>query len=189
MQPSSGPPPSVDQDEEADQVDVSAFPNGLRVCYIDDSKAALRTLEVGLPRHLGAAEVKTFGHNGPDDVPRFMEHAPQADIIMFDHHIDFPGAHTSGLELLRTIKAGGFQGLLIMRSGNTSDQDCLQYREAGCHCILDKAVPTAQAGDVIKKAYLRRERSRAPPDQAQSSCSTANTSVVPFSNLLGENEV
>ena len=70
--PSSGPPPSVDQDEEEDQVDVSAFPNGLHVCCIDDSKPTLRTLEISLPRHLGAAEVKTFGQNGPDDVPLFI---------------------------------------------------------------------------------------------------------------------
>ena len=186
VQTSSGPPPSVDQDDEEDEVD-SAFPNGLHFCYIDDSKFALRTLELGLQRHAGAAKVETFGQNGQDDVPQFMAQAPKADVIIFDRHIDFPGKHVSGLELLRKIKAAGFRGLLVIRSGNTSDQDRLEYREAGCHCVLGKDLLISEASNLIKKAYLRQQRCRAPPAQAQSSSPNASDTVVEFRSLCSPN--
>jgi len=187
VQPSSCALPSVDrndqEDEDADGVNVSAFPNGLHFCCIDDSLLSIRTLEVGLKQHAGAAKVDTFGQNGPGDVPRFMGHAPRADIIIFDNYIDFPGEQFLGVELLRTIKQGGFQGLLVIRSGNTSDEDILQYREAGCHCVVGKEIPIKQATTIIKKAYLHQQASRALPNEVQAFSSAPRDSDAHFSMI------
>ena len=59
------------------------------------------------------------------------------------------------MDLARQLKAAGFTGLVCMRSGNTSDEDCERYRQAGCHCIVGKEVPMRRATDYIKEAYLR----------------------------------
>jgi len=166
----SVPLPRGNRYEQEDAADVSAFPEGLHFCCIDDAPLSLRTMEYGLLRHAAAGKVETYGQNGPDDVPRFMDQAPKADIIIFDANIDFPGNHISGIELLRTIKAGGFRGLLVVRSGNTSDDDCLQYQEAGCHCVLGKELPMSKATVLVKQAYLWH-KSAAQLHQAQSSCS------------------
>jgi len=191
--PSSGAPPSMDQkdeevevedaDQDEDDIDVSDFRKDIQICCIDDTALSLRTLEIGLQRHIKTAKVYTYGQNGPDDVPLFMAHAPSADIIIFDNHIDFTGEHISGVELLRTIKAGGFQGLLVIRSGNTSDEDILQYREAGCHCVVGKEIPIKQATTIIKKAYLHQQASRALPNEVQAFSSAPRDSDAHFSMI------
>ena len=153
------PPADVQVDlagpaEEA--VDLSAFPAGLVVCCIDDVPMSLAVLKVGLQQHCLPSRIGVYGGDGPPDVARFVRDAlGTAHIAILDYHLDFPGKMVLGLEVVASLRAAGFAGLLCMRSGNTSAADIDKYMAGGCHCVISKDMRNSEAMDVLKAAYLR----------------------------------
>ena len=134
--------------------DLSAFPSGLVTCCIDDSAISLRTLQYALESR-ASSQVHTYGHKGSADISLFMQQTlAEADIAILDKNLDFPGNHTSGLDLVEQLRSASFDGLLCIRSGNTSEKDTADYLAAGAHCTVGKEVPMSETIALIKAAYL-----------------------------------
>uniref|UniRef100_A0A7S1IQJ3 Response regulatory domain-containing protein n=1 Tax=Eutreptiella gymnastica TaxID=73025 RepID=A0A7S1IQJ3_9EUGL len=137
-------------------MDITAFPSGLRFCCIDDSEISLTIMKDSFQKRAQAGDVQTFGAGGAADAHLFVQAALRdAHIAVLDSNLDYPREVISGANLVSTLRTSGFKGLLCMRSGNTSDEDCERYRQAGCHCIVGKDLPMSKAMDHIKAAYLR----------------------------------
>eukprot|EP00667_Euglena_gracilis_P003742 EG_transcript_3753 len=159
------------------------FPPGLRVAVIDDSATARMLLKHQLSREPFCCVVDTFGESAAD-VESFLCHALRAaDIAILDQHLDWPCSDLLyGTDLVRLLLHSGFQGLLCIRSANTSEADVGQYYAAGAHCVLDKLLDRAQAAATLAGHYrlLRAARptggtpdpfpplSDAPPDADRS---------------------
>ena len=138
------------------QADLSTFPRGLVVCCIDDSAISLFTMKIGFTKHAHVSRVGEYGSNGAVDVAPFLQDClDAAHIAILDYHLDFRDAATSGLELVASLRSGGFDGLICMRSGNTADRDILMFKAAGCHCIIGKDLPMSEAITLVKVAYLQ----------------------------------
>ena len=137
-------------------VDLSEFPAGLVFTCIDDSQICLITMQSGLKRHAAPSRVGVYGKGGPRDVAIFLQDTLRdAHIAVMDYNLDFPGKLIKGVELVESLKADGFTGLMCIRSGNTSDTDIATYKASGCHCVVGKDVPISEAIATIKAAYLQ----------------------------------
>ena len=169
------PEPELEAPPEA--VDVSAFPKGLCVVCIDDSKICLRILKSSLEHITERENVFAYGDEGPADVPLFLEKAlASADIAILDQHLDWPGACHQGDELVRQLISDGFRGLLGIRSGNTSKKDVKRYRKAGCHFVLGKELASVDFLRDIKEAYLKHRN--ATPSSDMPIPSSSGTQVI-----------
>ena len=79
----------------------------------------------------------------------------RCDIAILDQYLDYPGALTLGSDIAQQIMAQGYQGLLCIRSGNTSAADQATYFRSGAHCVVDKDVPLTE---VIKMLSVEHDK-------------------------------
>eukprot|EP00668_Euglena_longa_P010449 GGOE01012656.1.p1 GENE.GGOE01012656.1~~GGOE01012656.1.p1 ORF type:complete len:429 (-),score=103.92 GGOE01012656.1:633-1919(-) len=130
------------------------FPSGLRFCCIDDSKPALRLLELHLKTWCEPSSVHLFGQN-EDDVPNFVPFALEhADVVIIDQHLEY-GTTYLGTDLVHQLREKGFDGLVCIRSANDSVEDREWFRREGAHCCFGKDQLGSQMMGELKSAYVR----------------------------------
>uniref|UniRef100_A0A7S1NJI5 Response regulatory domain-containing protein n=1 Tax=Eutreptiella gymnastica TaxID=73025 RepID=A0A7S1NJI5_9EUGL len=147
-------PVVVDPNSTLTETPTIPFPPGVHIACLDDSAMSLFILRAHLDKYPGAPTVTTFGSGGPKDVALFLEHSIRdANIVILDYHLDYPGAETTGVEVLKQLQRSGFQGLVCIRSANSSAEDNERYLSAGFHCPLGKELPLAKAIPILAAAY------------------------------------
>ena len=156
-------PPAPDA-RAASATSLPAFPPGLRIYCIDDSAPARRLLEHSLKTRAQTRSVFAFGRHEVDADLFLSAALADGDIAILDQHLEFGGeANILGTDLVARLVAGGFRGLICMRSGNVAAGDRAQYHAAGAHCVFGKDAGMAQVAEQLKAAYVRHVALAAGP--------------------------
>eukprot|EP00667_Euglena_gracilis_P005485 EG_transcript_5524 len=130
-------------------------PRDLRFCCIDDSPAARRLLALHIQRSFPAATVHCFGASEADIASFLATAAVDADVVILDQHLEFKDEMTYGTDLVKELVAGGFGGLVCIRSANDSPEDCAHYTASGAHCVLGKDMLGPRMMEELAAAYAR----------------------------------
>mmetsp|Transcript_2374 Transcript_2374/g.5152 ORF Transcript_2374/g.5152 Transcript_2374/m.5152 type:complete len:168 (+) Transcript_2374:1917-2420(+) len=120
------------------------------------------------------------------DVARFMAsvkvHAPLlkgekvspssrgTDVVLLDQNIDLQGEEALvtvyGTDLATELRARRFEGLIIIRSANSSKEDRESYMLGGAvDGCLGKAESHKSTARLIREAYEQKKRKRAEPEE------------------------
>ncbi len=91
------------------------------ILCVDDSPGLLTTLQLGLG-HYGF-EVTT-ACNGADALMQFKSHSGKFDAILTDNEMP----QMNGLEFVRSVLKEGFEGRIIVMSGNLKPEDLRAYQ-------------------------------------------------------------
>ena len=110
-------------------------------------------------------------------------------IAILDQNLEYgKGANLLGTEIARQLVAGGFEGLICIRSGNMAVADLIEYQRAGAHCAFGKDVSMKQVIEDIKVAYVRHIVRQEPRASLVSSYGTpearGSTSSITTDHLL-----
>ena len=135
---------------------LALFPPELHICCLDDSAQARRLLEFNLKKWAGSQNVHVFGQTHAE-VAQFTDMALRhGDIAVLDQHLEYGGdTNILGTDVVETLVAKGFAGLICMRSANNASEDAAMYRAAGAHCVFGKEVAMKQMIEEIKGLYVR----------------------------------
>ena len=82
-------------------------------------------------------------------------------VCVFDLHMDtYPGEEeVLGSDVISALRAAGFQGVAIIRSGNEDDHSKKICYEAGADAVLNKRINYKQVSDAVMMACrMRAER-------------------------------
>ena len=130
-----------------------SVPVGLNVCCIDDNAVAHRFISAQLLTRLPDCTSHVFGETC-GDVAAFRQAAlEEADIAVLDQNLEYEGETVLGTTIMGKLLAAGFQGLLCIRSANTSAADVDLYERSGAHCVIDKTVPAGKMMQQIVTKY------------------------------------
>ena len=130
-----------------------SVPVGLNVCCIDDNAVARRFMSAQLLTRLPDCTSHVFGETR-GDVAAFRQAAlEEADIAVLDQNLEYEGETVLGTTIMGELLAAGFQGLLCIRSANTSPPDVDLYERSGAHCVIDKTVPARKMIQQIVTKY------------------------------------
>lgn len=83
-----------------------------------------------------------------------------ADIVILDQHIEFNTGEPLilGTDIAHNLRAQNFQGLVLIRSANSSTIDCARYLSSGeVDGCLGKAQSPSELVQSITKAYWKKE--------------------------------
>jgi len=83
-----------------------------------------------------------------------------ADIAILDQHIEFNTGESLilGTDIAHNLRAQNFQGLVLIRSTNSSTIDCERYLSSGeVDGCLGKAQSPSELVQSIAKAYWKKE--------------------------------
>ena len=117
---------------------IAQFPPNMRVFCIDDSAIARESMACILPSLIPDSIVRTFGENMAS-VAQFQAAVLEGcDIAILDQHLDYPGAEVLGTSITEYLAKAGFQGLLCIRSANSSEGDEALYCSNSAHCQIGK---------------------------------------------------
>jgi len=133
---------------------LSRFPAGLTFFIMDDSPTSLRLLASHLFHSASPGAVRLFGLSAGDIDTFVLAALQEADIVICDQNLDIGGQSFRGTELISSLVAEGFAGLLCMRSADTTPEDVALYRSCGAHCTLGKDLTYAEFLTGIKLAYV-----------------------------------
>ena len=143
-----------------------SVPVGLNVCCIDDNAVARRFMSAQLLTRLPDCTSHVFGETR-GDVAAFRQAAlEEADIAVLDQNLEYEGETVLGTTIMGELLAAGFQGLLCIRSANTSAPDVDLYERSGAHCVIDKTVP---AGKMIQQIVTKYKDFRSSQLSSQGS--------------------
>eukprot|EP00667_Euglena_gracilis_P016388 EG_transcript_17137 len=121
---------------------------------MDDSKPALRLLDLHLRKWCSPSSVHLFGHS-EEEVQRFVPFAmDHADVVILDQVLEFSRTYY-GTDLVRQLCERGFPGLVCIRSANDAAEDWERFRRAGAHCCFGKDVLGSQMTEELKAAYVQ----------------------------------
>ena len=139
-----------------ESTDLSSFPPNLKICYIDDSATARRLVHHNLVTLAETKDVKVFG-NDATEVNLFIEEVLSgSQIAILDQHLEYGGDDdVFGTDIVKRLIKEKFQGLICMRSANTSHEDRELYTQAGAHCSFGKEMLMKDMIKELKAAYLR----------------------------------
>eukprot|EP00613_Pedinella_sp_CCMP2098_P064427 CAMPEP_0171987764 /NCGR_PEP_ID=MMETSP0993-20121228/275557_1 /TAXON_ID=483369 /ORGANISM="non described non described, Strain CCMP2098" /LENGTH=226 /DNA_ID=CAMNT_0012640715 /DNA_START=155 /DNA_END=835 /DNA_ORIENTATION=+ len=150
----------------------TVFP-GLRVCCIDDSKILCKGYTKLLLPLMQADMVNStvICPTSPEDVESFVEAVlagntasnltgKAADIVVLDQNIDISNLRTVyGTDVALTLKTRGYNGLILLRTGNLSPDDKKAYMASGAvHGWLGKDTNHATTATQIFEEYSRKEK-------------------------------
>ena len=130
--------------------DASAppLPANLRVVIVDDQKMILRMAATLLRRNCAGIKVSTFRLDTLDSYNSFCSSAKHActtwNLFIVDQHFDYmheKGVMKHGTDLLKLVLDCGFEGCLVMHSGNTTGSDIATYSACGAHGTVGKGAP------------------------------------------------
>jgi len=109
----------------------SVLPSPFRALLVDDSEFDGTLLQRALAKALGDAELRQCWD--PEEAQRVL--AEQAfDLVFLDHHL----GSMSGLELLAQLRSGGFEGPVVLYTGQPQGHSDARLEELGCRAVLDK---------------------------------------------------
>ena len=155
----------VTGNDRASQETSLSIPVGLTVCCIDDNEVARRFMSVQLTLRFPDCTSHVFGE-ALSDVVRFRKATlEEADIAILDQHLEYEGVTVLGTTIITELLAEGFQGLLCIRSANTSEADVALYQQSGAHCVIDKALPAAR---MVRQIVTSYNALRTPPPRCRS---------------------
>ena len=160
------------------------LPTNLHICYLDDLPLARKSVVCAFKAHSPESVVRSFGETLAE-VETFKRCVQKkCDIAMVDQHLDFPGKHILGTDVVKEILEVGFQGLVCIRSGNTSDEDRALYYESGVHCCFGKEEPMKTVIATLSKTYQAHFGSRPRPfGSLHSSAPASPSSPMPTSSM------
>ena len=167
------------------EVDLQAWPKGLKIYCIDDSAPARRLLFHNLTTWAATSNVRTYGQNEGEAVRFIEDTVNDADIAILDQHLEYGGeANILGTDLVAELVARRFEGLICMRSANVADEDVRAYKTAGAHCVFGKDILMKDMVQQMKQDYLQRSLMTTPasPHLADSLSSEALQFVVSSPN-------
>ena len=149
--------------------DIEGFPEGLQFFCIDDSASQRCLLLHTISQQLHPGAVYVYGETA-NDVEEFMSHVlKDGDVAILDQNLEYGGVLSAqGTDLIAQLCQNGFQGLLCIRSGNTSEADQDHYLRHGAHCVLGKEMRMQDMVTKIKQAYVAHHAAKQPfyqPDQ------------------------
>ena len=130
-------------------------PPGLHYHVLDDSAVARRVVTHHLMKHASPGSVQAFGETA-DDFHNFVQAsmADPVDVVIIDQNLEYNTGTYLGTDLLEQFVAERFQGLLCMRSANSSEADVELYIRKGAHCILEKDMLGSEMVEAIARAYI-----------------------------------
>ena len=129
------------------------LPRGLRFHVVDDSAVARRLVTHHLLKHAAPAAVKLFGEI-PEEVSQFVQDSiNSADVVIVDQNLEYDTESFLGTDLIQQLAAKGFQGLMCVRSANSSEEDEQFYLGKGAHCMLGKDMLGSELIAVLAREY------------------------------------
>merc|ERR1712166_1427319 len=143
-------------------------PQCIRICVIDDQlgarMTAVKLIKIIIdgykpPPKLKALEavwegddVKVAGSDAThlSECVSWVNLAPKRTIVFLDRMLEYPGKCIDGLDYISELSAQG--ALVVMRSGNDSDEDLALYRERGAFGAVSKALTDAAEPEILTQA-------------------------------------
>jgi len=143
----------------------------IRICVIDDQlgarMTAVKLIKMVIdgykpPPKLKALQavwegddVKVAGSDAthlPECVS-WVNLAPKRTIVFLDRMLEYPGKCLDGLDLIPELSAQG--ALVVMRSGNDSEEDIALYMERGAFGVVSKVLHGTGEPDILTQAKMR----------------------------------
>mmetsp|Transcript_10911 Transcript_10911/g.16838 ORF Transcript_10911/g.16838 Transcript_10911/m.16838 type:complete len:99 (+) Transcript_10911:1052-1348(+) len=84
-----------------------------------------------------------------------------ADVVIVDQNLEYESGGYQGTDLIKQFVERGFQGLMCIRSANSSAADEQQYGEAGAQCVLGKDMSGPEMVDRLAEAHFEIHAIRA----------------------------
>ncbi len=101
------------------------------ILLVEDDEFIRRMLVLRLKRRDHAVETAADGKIG---VARARELRP--DLVLMDMHMPVMDGH----EAVRTLRAGGYEGLIVAITASAASVEMATAREAGCDDIISKPI-------------------------------------------------
>lgn len=122
------------------------FPKSMRealqILAVEDEKAVAQILAVILGGPM--AKVSRAG-DGWEALIKVGATARPFDVIITDHRMPRMG----GLELVRRLRAGNFEGKILVLSAHLSDEDIRAYEELGVDMMMSKPFDFEEIQDAV----------------------------------------
>ena len=124
----------------------SCLPEGIRVQVADDQEMIPRLVKHKIEKHCRSAVVDvsvldtTTAHNTftRETLPRDCS---EWDLVILDQHmpmVDQPATVHHGTDLITLLKQHGFDGCIVMHTGNSTADEIANYMDAGAHGAIGK---------------------------------------------------
>eukprot|EP00614_Pseudopedinella_elastica_P001301 CAMPEP_0172609764 /NCGR_PEP_ID=MMETSP1068-20121228/29678_1 /TAXON_ID=35684 /ORGANISM="Pseudopedinella elastica, Strain CCMP716" /LENGTH=531 /DNA_ID=CAMNT_0013413345 /DNA_START=45 /DNA_END=1640 /DNA_ORIENTATION=+ len=151
-----------------------AIPSSLKICAIDDSKMICKGYNRILLPALGGVENESnvCCPQEPEAVQGFIDHVlgrpsgSPADVVIIDQHIELSSPQSTtvfGTDLASELRSNNFDGLVFIRSANSSKQDCEFYLSTGSvDGCLGKAESHKDIASNITRLYYENRKNRSP---------------------------
>jgi len=147
---------------------VMNLPRMLKICALDDSSIICKGIRQILFKALEAdceTSVVCCPRNA-SDVTTFMDQIfsppPSAEIVLLDQNIDLGDVGAPrmlGTNLADELRLRGYEGLLVIRSANTTVSDDNEYLRSGSVDVcIGKHETQKNAVELIVKAYISKNK-------------------------------
>ena len=161
--------PEAPSGAEASSSSSLELPFGLLFCYLDDSNVARTVVTMNIKSRIPGSKVETFGKDEAD-VGAFLDAVLQrANVAILDQNLQYAEKTYLGTDLAKKLLAGGFTGLLCIRSADCSDDEVEWYAQNGAHCAIDKASGPDVMVHQLMRAYAAHTATETAEPGRQSS--------------------
>ena len=145
-------------------------PQCIRICVIDDQlgarMTAVKLIKFVIDGYKPPPKLKALEAVWEDDDVKvagselihltecisWVNHDPKRTIVFLDRMLEYPGKCVDGLDLIPELSAQG--ALVVMRSGNDSDEDIALYMERGAFGVVSKVLHGTGEPDILTQAKL-----------------------------------
>jgi len=143
----------------------------IRICVIDDQlgarMTAVKLVKMIIDGYKPPPKLKSLEAVWEDDDVKvagselihlsecvsWVNFDPKRTIVFLDRMLEYPGKCIDGLDLIPELSAQG--ALVVMRSGNDSDEDIALYMARGAFGVVSKVLHGTGEPDILTQAKVR----------------------------------